>query len=295
MSWHRPGSNDRATVRSEHSVGVGVTWASMMRRAFEWLVGSVLVYLFVAACSAAGGVEGLVEVATGGLRNMMGGSFSMAGTLGTGATAQNPNGGKAETGSGANQGSGATSQGSGATQGSGASSQGSGATGQGASGGMSIIDPVPDADAAEDGTRIVNLYRTTPDGLKTPEGYWDKELQSKCSFMLAEDGEERCLPALEAWVSTVYADSNCSTDAPLALVPKGACPTYAYYQATQGTCGASAYRLTMYKIGTKATTAFSKSGDTCTDVTASLSASYDFYTVTKLAAAMFAEGTLVHE
>lgn len=162
----------------------------MMRRAVEWFLGSVLVYVVVSACAASKGVDDLVEMASGGIKAMMGGSDSMAGALASGSSSSKPDGGNAETGSGATQGEGATNQGSGATQ------------GEGASGGMSIMNPVPDANAAEDGTRIVNLYRTTPDGLKTPEGYWDKVLQMRCSFFLAEDGKERCIPPFQSAVWT---------------------------------------------------------------------------------------------
>lgn len=253
-----------------------------MRRAVEWFLGSVLVYVFVAACAASKSVDDLVEMASGGIKAIIGGSNSMAGSLGTGATAQAPNGGKAETGSGATQGSGATDQGSGATQ------------GEGASGGMSIMNPVPDADAAEDGTRIVNLYRTTPDGLKTPTGYefWDKELEIKCQFYMAEDGKERCLPPLSASVGTYFTDSACSSS-PAALATKGVCPEYGFAGVTSETCGAAgSYRYAIYKLGAKASVAYQKSGDTCVEVSASAFETVDIYPATKLTASMFAEGTL---
>lgn len=253
----------------------------MMRRAVEWFLGSVLVYVFVAACAASKGVDDLVEMASGGIKAIIGGSDSMAGALGSGAS-QSPDGGKAETGSGATQGSGATNQGSGATQ------------GEGASGGMAIMNPVPEADAAEDGTRIVNLYRTTPDGLKTPAGYefWDKELDLKCTFALAEDGKERCVPPFESSVGSYFGDSGCSV--PVGFSSKGLCPKYGYAGTAPTTCGqGTAYRYTFYQIGAKTSTVYQKSGDTCVEVAPSTHETADFYSVAKIAPTTFAEGSVV--
>lgn len=255
-----------------------------MRRSIEWFLGSVLVYVFVAACAAPGGIGDLVEKATGGLKSMMEGTGAIAGALGSGASNQAPNGGKAETGSGATQGEGAN-QGSGATQ------------GEGASGGMSIMNPVPEADAAEDGTRIVNLYRTTADGLRAPEAFyfWDKELEVRCYFQLAEDGKERCLPVSSASVGTSYfADSGCSV--PVSFVSKGICPSYAVSPTAVASCDStSTYRYSTYEVGSKTTVVYSKSGDTCTEVNPATLDSLDFYSVTKMDTTMFAEGALVHE
>lgn len=245
----------------------------MIRRSIEWFLGSVVVYLCVAACAAGGGIEGMMQMATGGLAAMLGG----------------------DQGSGAegSDGQGAESSGAQASDGSGAM----GADGEGATGGVSIIDPVPNADAAEDGTRIVNLYRTTTDGLKTAEGYFDKELGVRCSFAVAEDGKERCLPPYQAAVSTTYfSDSGCTV--PLAASSKSVCPAYAYFgqqDATLCSSAVNAYKYLFYQIGTKQTAGvYQKSSSTaaCTEADATVYESADFYQVTKLDPASFVEGTL---
>src|SRR5688572_11791462 len=190
----------------------------MVRRSLEWVAGSIVVYV-LAACASKADLDGMMEIATGGIASMIGG------TNGSGAEGSD--------------GQGAESSGA---QGAGAmGSDGSGAMGEGATGGTSIIDPVPEAEAAEDGTRIVNLYWTTADGLKTPAGFYDKDLDVQCSFMLTTDGVSRCLPTVAtAFMGPSYfLDENCTQRAMLAQ--KGSCPPAAGQEAFagEGTCGAS--------------------------------------------------------
>lgn len=234
-------------------------------------MGSVLVYFFVAACSASGGLGDLVEKATGGLKNMMEGT----GAFGSGASNTSPNGGTAETGSGATRGE-----------------------GEGASGGRSIMNPVPEADAAEDGTRIVNMYRTTADGLKVPYGsFWDKELGAPCSFLFTSDGKERCVPSsLSGNVANYYANSTCST--PLANIAKGTCAQkYSSRAITEMSCtGGPSYKYQIYEMGSQFTSVvYEDTGEACVEMSIVVADLYDFYAVTEVDLSRFAEGALVHE
>ncbi len=265
----------------------------MIRKAMEYLGSGVLVYVGVAACSASGAVDSMME-ATGGMfgSGASGASKSSGGREGPGAEAagglENSGGdgsGAMSAGSGA-EGAGAV-MGSGATQGSG-SVAGSGAT---EGGGGSIMNPVPEA-KAEDGTRIVNLYRTTPGGLKTPEGYWDKELETQCNFGVAEDGKTRCIPTWSASISSYFSDAACSQ--PVAMATKGTCISGYATQADNTDCvEGTTYKS--YEIGQKLTDPgiYSGTPDDCTEISESLYNSLDFYSVTKVDPNTLAEGSLV--
>ena len=65
------------------------------------------------------------------------------------------------------------------------------------------------------GSRLKARYASTPDGAKVFMGWYDSQLNEKCTFMLAEDGNMRCLPsaAYEQIISSAYEkaflDSQC--------------------------------------------------------------------------------------
>src|SRR6478735_599223 len=230
----------------------------MIRRSVEWFLGSVVVYVLTAACAATGGIDSMMDMASGGLTAMLGGNTG-SGAVGT-------------------DGQGAESSGAQASDGSGAiGSDGEGATG---------------------GTSIVNLYRTTADGLKTSEGYFDKDLEVACSFGRSGDGVERCLPVNTSGMSANYfTDSGCTQ--PLGAIAKTTCLAGAYATSLvyDTTCtGASLfYHLDVYQIGSKISdpTAYSGTPDSCTEVSDSFYETYDFYAVTKVDPTTFAEGALV--
>lgn len=241
----------------------------MFRRSIEWFLGSVVVYILTAACAATGGIDGMVEMATGGLAAMVGG------TQGSGAEGSD--------------GQGAESSGAQASDGEGADNS----DGEGATGGVSIIDPVPDADAAEDGTRIVNLYRTTADGLKTAEGYWDKDLGFRCSFQKKADGKDYCVPLFDAY-TTYFLDDQCTS--PVFLVTcNGTRPsTGGVYAAADGSCGVAEYRP--YTVGNEVPVPSSiytgSVGGTCTSTTVPEGTTL-FAATAPIPLQNLAEGTLV--
>lgn len=238
----------------------------MMRRSLEWFGGSVLVYVLVAACSGTDIGDKLMGDGDGDAMVMGGGD-----QMGDGDSKPGSNSG----GTGA----------------------GAGPSGDGDTGGMMgmITDPVPDADAAEDGDRIVNLYRTTSDGLKTAEGYWDKTLDTQCSFKLAEDGKQRCLPALQAYLyAGHFSDSGCVNQ--VAVSSKGTCFKYAYNVVSSNQCdGGGENTRTIIYAATPTTVVYAGLPGSCNPLSAATLDSQTFYSVTKISASAFAEGTLVHD
>lgn len=74
----------------------------------------------------------------------------------------------------------------------------------------SILNPVPDAEAAEDGARIINRYITTEGGLKTLSGFWDTELDTACSFKRVLDGNVYCVPEMQGISTDTYLNATCT-------------------------------------------------------------------------------------
>lgn len=236
----------------------------MLRKSLEWVGGSVLVYVLVAACSSA-------------------------------VDSQGPDGsdGGATASQGEGEGTGASPAGDG--DGSGASS-----TGHGNSSGGSILDPitdpVPEAEAAEDGERIINRYITTSDGLKKAQGFWDTELEVECTFGVAEDGETRCLPVTStANVSGYFSDSGCTV--PVAAAVVGPCQTsdYAYRYLSPATCAGGQYNIVVYRLeNTISSTVYQGTPGNCSEISEGLRDAFDFYSITKVPTSTFAEGSYVN-
>lgn len=245
-----------------------------IRRATEALCSGIAVYVVV-ACAASADFDNIIG----------GGGSSMSINTG-GAPEQEPGGGGGMS-------TGAMSAG-GIGDGAGGMDEASagGANDEGA-GGMSILDPVPDANAAEDGTRIVNLYRTTADGLKTPAGFYDTQLGLKCNFLTAGDGKERCLPTWNASVG-LFSDPGCTS--PVAQITKDSCaPTLAYSAVSNASCTAPATVVRIYSVGGLLSTPLIYSGtpDSCTELSDSVFETYDFYSATEIPPETYAEGILV--
>lgn len=210
----------------------------------------------------------MVDMATGGLAAMFGGNQG-SGAEGT-------------------DGQGAESSGAQASDGTGADNS----DGEGATGGTSIIDPVPEAEAA-DGTRIVNSYWTTADGLKTPVGFFDKDLSVQCYFYPAEDGKQRCIPAGNVSV-TYFQDSGCTV--PVGHASKTACASSYAQRLISGACSAgmtSGYEIHQVGAQLVSPTIYAGTPEACSQLTGTIYDNYNYYPLTKVPATTFAEGTLV--
>lgn len=160
-----------------------------------------------------------------------------------------------------------------------------------------ILDPVPEASAAEDGTRIVNRYRTTLGGLKTPDSsgqFWDTEREEICRFLPTANGD-RCLPYspyVDLTIHFYYSDSSCTIS--LAHQVYGcASPRYASRAVSTGTGDSCTPNSTYeyYEVGAIHTgTAYRDSGGTCTET--SLNAAITYYAVgARIPDTDFAEGS----
>ncbi len=249
-----------------------------MRDAWKYLVGSIITYAVVAACSAAGDPR----------RQGSTGSAEPEGNATGAAGPQSGNGASAGAGVGAGVGVGV---------GAAAASAGGTPTSTGGSPLDSILDPVPDADAAEDGTRLKVIYQVSADGLKVPITwqYFDSELGIECAVHRATDGKQRCLPNRSAAL-TAFTDTSCTQ--PIVLFASDSCASgvpsrVIAVDAASLSCGSYSYEA--YSVGSAyAGSVYYKSGANCVDASASY-ASYTKHQVTKLAPSQFAEVTTTHE
>lgn len=103
----------------------------------------------------------------------------------------------------------------------GAASAGHGGAGPSAG---ALMDPAPNADAEESGSRLKALWRVGDDGSRGPFFLWyDSQRKERCSFLTMADGRERCAPVTSgAGVSGYYTDVSCFKLA--ALVSPSPCP-----------------------------------------------------------------------
>jgi hypothetical protein len=71
---------------------------------------------------------------------------------------------------------------------------------------------------SKSGERIRRLFRVTEDGGRHFETWHDEEIGGSCSFLVAADGDERCLPydARAVPILLLYTDDTCTT--PIAFV-----------------------------------------------------------------------------
>lgn len=161
--------------------------------------------------------------------------------------------------------------------------------------GPGILNPVPEAEAAEDGSRLVNVYWTTADGLKTPAGYYDKQLGSPCFFSLASDGKFRCIPNLpSAYLSNYFSDAACSVQ--LASASKTSCeaPVIVTRLAeVEGKCGSD---YIYYSLGPAYSgSVYSGTPDNCVLASASTLDTRNFYSVgAEIPPTTYVEGTRIH-
>jgi len=233
------------------------------REVVRLVVGSLTVYVVMAACSAA---------STGTNR----GASANAG--GSSGTALPENGGTVSQGT-----------------------QGSGSIG-GGSMLSSVTSPVRDAAAqSTSGTRLKATYQEGTDGSKTYLYYqwYDSQRQENCTFMLADDGTTRCMPAGDVSFSGLYfSDSACTQQLAARTKPTGSCgtttpqPKYALGSTTTS-CGAT-YQLSSVGALFSGATLYMKSGTTCTSLTASAyTTTMEFYSLgTQIPTSLFVAATI---
>ena len=169
--------------------------------------------------------------------------------------------------------------------------------------GNDILNPIPAAEAAEDGSRIVNVYQSTEDGLRTPAGLYDKQLKINCSFRIASDGKNRCLP-FTSHASHFYSSSLCSDSSEVAMVSKGSCaPEFISVGVTDNKCPLSS-KVKIYNVGAKivvpaiyfsSAVIYYRSGDSCVSRPLSSYPDSDFYKVgSEIPPTNYVEGFLTH-
>ena len=142
-----------------------------------------------------------------------------------------------------------------------------------------VMNPVPDADAAEDGSRIVNVYRTTEGGLKAHEGFYDTVLETRCSFQRGESGEEYCMPVADVY-SPYWSDAGCTQPLIGVVCSDPTVPKVAAVLtlSSDSSCTQGSYN-TYYNVGNQITptAVYQGSSESCLDVTASALTIYRFY------------------
>lgn len=161
---------------------------------------------------------------------------------------------------------------------------GSDANGSGSGPGSGQID------IYQSGSRIKMNVLTTPDGAKVFMGSRDTMLNIDCSFVLAADGVTRCLPAFSNPIAFTpnpyFGDSACTI--PVAQTTSCTTPTH-ILQYPAPACPTGGYRV--LAVGAKFTTAFVKSGTTCTAFTSSPGVTY-YASGAEIAPATFQSATL---
>ena len=139
--------------------------------------------------------------------------------------------------------------------------------GSGGVGGLSVLNPVPSADAAISGSRLKARFRISSDGSKEylPGEWYDSVRQENCSIVNDKNGIQRCLPigdAMGSPTTTYYSDSSCLY---AAVISTANCPRkyVVLYGSVVGSCSASmSYQI--YQIGTQITGyIYQKSGNSC--------------------------------
>jgi hypothetical protein len=142
------------------------------------------------------------------------------------------------------------------------------------------------------GSRLKPKFFTGEDGSKVyvPGTMVDTMRNDDCTFIVAGDGQTRCLPA--STFALYFSDSGCSQ--PIGQQLKG-CSTPKYASRADGVAcyGATAVHLRIYTIASPYSgKVFGGTPGSCTDVTSSLGPSYDFYVLgAEISPSSFVAGT----
>ena len=154
-------------------------------------------------------------------------------------------------------------------------------------------NPVPIADAAEDGARLKVTYNTDATGLKLPTGeLWDSALGTECYAGKLADGINYCLPSLKAFRSwAAFADATCTVPAGQSYADCGA-PLFVTQQLELNSC-AFAPTVRIFHAGQLTPAIFQKdSGGKCTEF---ISAGYVYYLLgAEMSPSEFAPMTTTH-
>lgn len=136
--------------------------------------------------------------------------------------------------------------GSGPTAGGGTETDMAGAGGGGGGGGGPTVPP-----DWVSGSRLRARVQTTEDGGKSFVGWYDSMLKLTCTFQVAADGQQRCLPQSGpyATIGVYYSDTNCSIPlaAEIATWGMGCQPSYATRAETTTPAVCSDYGIPMLK------------------------------------------------
>jgi hypothetical protein len=128
--------------------------------------------------------------------------------------------------------------------------------------------PIPEAQAAESGTRLKARWYVGADGTRQWAFNWfDSERNEECSFQPATDGVLRCLPTGTAAIYTYYLDAECSQPAVAHAAPSG-CNAEAVRYLTQSEIVGCEYRTRLTSPGQlmQQTTQYTLSGESCVEV-----------------------------
>jgi hypothetical protein len=145
-----------------------------------------------------------------------------------------------------------------------------------------LTDPVSSASAQTmtSGSRLKAKWYVGADGSKQFLGWHDSQLNTDCDFGVASDGATRCIPAYPAGalVATYFADAACSQ--PIAyLYPGCATPTYAS-QSASASCALKPVTQIFSIAGVYGGTVYQGTSSSCTAVTATTILSlYTFYSI----------------
>lgn len=98
----------------------------------------------------------------------------------------------------------------------------------GAPGAQGVEGPVgiTGKDAIGNGTRIKAIWRESDDGAREPAGWSDSKTGQRCSWRIAADGIERCLPVLHKsdLFRVFYPSSTCAGEGIAVGVEQGGAP-----------------------------------------------------------------------
>jgi hypothetical protein len=186
-----------------------------LRRSILVFLSGCAVYALMTSCS--GDEPGRVA----------GGSASGSGGFGGGSTSAGGHGGAISAG------------GNGGMAGAGGNGGMAGAGGHGGMAGAGGNGGVLPPGKTTSGTRLKRKYGLGDDGTvdvtlvgrEHPQTlWWDSQLQTNCTYVLASDGELRCLPAPELYGDRLFADDQCTVPViALSHYKKVSCPQSPQY------------------------------------------------------------------
>jgi hypothetical protein len=147
--------------------------------------------------------------------------------------------------------------------------------------------PTPSAtDIYQDGTRLRLQVLSTADGATSPwPEFLDQQLATECSFSVAGDGQQRCMPADTTIASDRYADTAC-TQPVLDIPASSIAPHYANKRDARGCATSSYYRVSSAHSGTT----YQNTTSTC--VAAPVDPTHVYYTLAPVAASAFESATV---